>query len=320
MGRIVLYGLIVIALVFAGLFLYGLYYKHRMETRFPAAGGFVVANGVRLHFVEEGQGQPVVLLHGASANLRDQRAGVFPVLTDRYRVIAFDRPGHGYSERAPDDGYDPRVQARIIRAALKQLGAENAILVGHSWSGAVVTSYALEYGDELKGVLVLSGATHPWRGETSWYNRLAITPVLGPVFRYTLVPPFGEAMLPAGIERNFEPNDPVANYIEKTGIPLLFRPDHFRANAEDLALLKGVLAQQSPRYGEIETPMIIMTGDADRTVSPRIHSYPLHEAVEGSELVILDGVGHMPHHVQVDEVAAAIDRLASGRVGEGSRP
>jgi pimeloyl-ACP methyl ester carboxylesterase len=91
---------------------------------------------------------------------------------------------------------------------------------------------------------------------------------------------------------------------------LLLRPAEFRANARDVAGLKAFVAAQAPRYRQIAAPVTIITGDRDRTVSPTIHSRALAEAVPHARLIILAGVGHMPHHAAPGTVAAEVGRMA----------
>ncbi len=311
--------IVIIAAVLGGLAIYTMRYTAQLDETYGPIGGFVEVDGARLHYIERlpdpaeitPQGPPIVLLHGASANARDMMISLMNPLAIRgHRVIAVDRPGHGYSERGPDDAYKPSVQARMIRDAAARLGVEKPIVVGHSWSGAVTAAYLLDHGADMAGAVILSGATHPWGGGTSWYNTVAVMPVIGPILRHCFIALAGPQLLPGGIERNFAPNAPVTDYADRAGIALLFRPHEFLANARDSVHLHDELERQSERYGEIDTPLTILTGDKDRTVGYKIHSVPLHEQVQGSELIILPGVGHMPHHVDTAAVVQAIADLA----------
>src|ERR1700674_2322700 len=121
-----------------------------IERRHPPDGRFVEVTGGNLHVVELGpeaaadaSGPPVVLLHGATGNLEDMRLAIGATLAGRHRVILIDRPGHGWSDRGAGGEAEPARQAALIRQALDRLGVGRAILVGHSWSGALVTALAL---------------------------------------------------------------------------------------------------------------------------------------------------------------------------------
>jgi pimeloyl-ACP methyl ester carboxylesterase len=305
-------GVIALATALAALFGYSRYFQARLAAQHPPTGQFVEVDGARLHFIEKGEGRPVVLIHGASGSLRDFELSILDALAVRYRVIAIDRPGHGHSPRpAMSDIHDPAAQARLIREALRALEVERPILLGHSWGGAVAAAYAVAYGDELGGLLVLSGATHPWRGSPAWYNRLALTPVAGDIFLHALLAPLGQGMIPGGVERNFAPNPVTPDYAARAGVAMLLRPSNFRANAADNIGLSAILERQSRLYDAIRVPTIIMSGDTDRTVSWKLHSRSLHGQIAGSSLEILEGVGHMPHHARPDAVIAAIDSLAA---------
>tara|TARA_R110000824_G_scaffold390760_3_gene587526 strand:+ start:7185 stop:8186 length:1002 start_codon:yes stop_codon:yes gene_type:complete len=288
------------------------------ESRHRPRGRFVRVAGVDIHYLsmspDKPEGAPIVLVHGASGNLGDMAESLMPELAKRHYVVAFDRPGHGWSKRPLRDGMtDPAVQAGVLREAMHALGIKKPVLLGHSWGGAVATAYALSFPDELSGLLVMSGATHVWKGKTAWYHRLVRTPVLGTMFLYLLMVPGGQLLMGAGIRNNFAPNIVPADYARRIGLPLLFRPANFRANSQDSSSLRGHLRGQSQRYGDIKVPTIIVTGNRDQTVLAKLHSYALHAEIEGSEMIKLVGVGHMPHYVRPDLVTDALSRLSLGQ-------
>lgn len=299
--------------------LYSAYSFATTARAFPPRGKFVAAAGVRLHYVEmspsDPEGATIILVHGASGNLGDMVESLMPALAKRHRVIAFDRPGHGWSGRpSRNDITDPAAQAQVLHEAIKNLGVTKPVLLGHSWGGAVVTAYALAFPDDLTGLLVMSGATHVWEGKTAWYHKLVRKPLLGEVFLRTLMVPGGKFLSGAGVANNFAPNQAPENYANRIGLPLLFRPANFRANSADSSRLRSYLKEQSKKYRAIRVPTIIITGNRDKTVWAKLHSYALHDEIAGSELIKLVGVGHMPHYVRPDLVTDALTRLALGEV------
>ena len=310
-----------VATALLALALYSAGYAALTARRFPPRGHFVDVDGVSIHYVEMGPaapaGAPVVLVHGASGNLGDMVASLMPELAKRHRVVAFDRPGHGWSGRPTGrDIADPAAQARLLHAAAEKLGLVKPVLLGHSRGGALATAYALQFPEDLSGLLVLSGATHVWEGPTAWYHRVVSTPFVGAIFLRLLAVPGGQALMGAGIKGNFAPDEAPSGYAERIGLPLLFRVANFRANSADSSRLRGYLKVQSRRYREIRVPTIIITGNRDKTVWAKLHSYALDDEIAGSELIKLVGVGHMPHHVRPDIVHDALERLARG---EGPR-
>lgn len=128
----------------------------------PPADRFVCVDGVRLHYLEQGRGSSVVLLHGNGAMAEDFRiAGILERLAVRHRVIAFDRPGFGYSERPHDRVWSFDAQAGLLRRALRRIGVDRAVLVGHSSGTQVALAMALRDPDGTAALALLSGFYFP---------------------------------------------------------------------------------------------------------------------------------------------------------------
>ena len=99
--------------------LYNAYRTRRAEREHPPAGRFVEVDGVRLHYLERGAGPPVVLLHGNVVTAEDWvLSGVLDRVAERHRVVAFDRPGYGHSDRPRGSAWTAAEQADLLRRAL----------------------------------------------------------------------------------------------------------------------------------------------------------------------------------------------------------
>jgi pimeloyl-ACP methyl ester carboxylesterase len=293
----------------------------RIEAAHPASGRLVEVEGGKLHVVELGAPSdqlPIVLVHGASGNLQDLRLALGDRLAANRRVILVDRPGHGWSDR-PGGVADasPARQAALIAEALGRIGVERFVLLGHSLGGAVASALALAFPARVAGLVLLAPVTHPWEGGIAWYNTILSTPVIGPLFARTVALPLSILLLDGGVASVFSPQPAPADYVRRAAIRLLLRPAQFVANAQDLSALKAFVTAQAPRYGEIGAPTVILTGAADTTVSPHIHARALAAAVPHASLVVLAGVGHMPHHVDADAVVAAVAQLPARPVARG---
>lgn len=281
----------------------------------PAPQGRLIAlKGGNLHVVVLGEDKAragtLLLLHGASGNLRDMQEAIGRRLSTHWRVVLVDRPGHGYSDRLGGrEMASPARQADAIAEALDRIGVGRTVVVGHSWSGALATNLALDHPDHVSGLVLLSGATHPYPGGAAWYNEIAATPLIGPVFA-TLARPVAEKRFEQGVASVFKPKAPPPNYIARTEAMLLLRPNEFVANAEDLVDLKKYLRAQAPRYGAIKVSTTIITADKDDIVSPEIHSRAIHQQIAGSKLVVLKDAGHAPHWNATDRVVEEIDAVA----------
>jgi pimeloyl-ACP methyl ester carboxylesterase len=287
----------------------------RIAAAHPASGRFVDVEGGRLHVLELGpsgreEQPPIVLVHGASGNLNDLRLALGDRLARNRRVILIDRPGHGWSDR-PGGVADatPGRQATLIMEALDRMGVGRFVLLGHSLGGAVAAALALAWPDRLAGLVLLAPVTHPWEGNIDWYNIILSTPVIGRLFAHTVALPLGFLLLGGGVASVFAPQPAPADYVRRAAIRLLLRPAQFIANAQDVAALKAFVATQAPHYREIGVPTVVLTGSADCTVSPHLHARAFAAAVPHARLIMLAGIGHMPHHASTEMVVAAVEQL-----------
>lgn len=300
-------GLAFAAGLLAGLWIDTTRRTSRAEREHPPTGHFMSAGNVRLHYLDRGKGPPVVFLHGNGVLADDWALSLLDTASARWRCIAFDRPGHGYSEQ-PRGAYGPSEQAAILRDGARALGLERPVVVGHSLGGAVALAWALDYPEEVGGVVFLSGYAYPTaRADLLPFMGPAI-PVAGPVMSRTILPPVDRLLLPALLRRIFEPN-PVPPRYALLPHDLLLRPTQLEAAAAHLAALIPAVAALAPRYGEIRCPVAIVAGEEDRVVDPRGHAVRLHGDIPHSTLHLLAGTGHMPHHVRPDAVLAAVERV-----------
>lgn len=289
------------------------------EADYPPEGRLITVNGRQVHAVTRGTGPDLILIHGASGNLRDYTQGFMDRLTDRYRVTAFDRPGHGFTDRVSDAfahpfarfGESPADQAALLADAADALGLQNPILLGHSYGASVAMAWALDRPDAVAGVVNLSGATMPWPGTLALIYRVNGTAVGG-----ALVPPVLAALAPLDyvervVDDIFAPDPTPPGYANSVGAALSIRRDSLRANARQVNSLYPHVLAMSARYPDLALPIEIVHGDADTIVPLAIHSAPLAALLPDATLTVLPGIGHMPHHAAPDAVIAAIDRLAA---------
>lgn len=284
-----------------------------LQRAYPARGEMIDVAGARLHVVDLGPrdaaAPPIVMIHGASSNLETMRQPLGDRLAKTHRVILIDRPGHGGSVRAREQDSTPAIQARMIDDALRQLGVGPAILVVHSWAGALGARLALDYPRAVAGLVMLAPVAYPWRGGVGWYNKVITTPVIGPLLASTITLPLGWLLAEPAARSVFLPQTMPDDYVRKSATLLLLRPREFRANARDLVTLKAAVAEQAPRYPTIRTPTVVITGDSDDTVSLQIHSRPFAAAVRGARLIVLPDVGHMVQNADPERVAREIDAM-----------
>jgi pimeloyl-ACP methyl ester carboxylesterase len=284
-----------------------------LQHAYPPQGKMIEVAGAVLNVVDIGprDALPVVLIHGASCNLEAMRKPLGDRLAEKFRVILIDRPGHGWSTRQREADSTPHIQGRMIDEALERLGVGRAILVVHSWAGALGARMALDYPARVAGLVMLAPVAYPWRGGVGWYNDLVTTPVIGPLLAYTITLPLGLLLSGPGARKAFLPQGMPENYVRDTATSLLLRPREFLANARDLVTLKDAVKEQAPRYAEIKTPVVVISGDVDKTVSTNIHSRPFAATVGGAKLIVLQGVGHMIQNAAPDLVMREIEAMVA---------
>ena len=293
----------------------------------PPTGEFVEVGGTRIHHLRRGSGPELVLIHGAGGNLRDFTFSFLDRAAREFAVTAFDRPGLGYSGRAPNvptGGFAREAetlteQARLLRGAAERLGIERPVVLGHSFGGAVALAWALLDRDEpspasAAAVVPLAGVAMPWPGELGPLYRVNGTRLGGAVVVPLLAAFAPEDRIEDAIAGSFAPQAAPPGYARHLGGRLTMRRDTFRANVRQVSALKAQVAAMAPRYPELTLPMEVVHGAADGVVPIRVHAEPLAAAAPGARLTALEGVGHMPHHVSPEAVMAAVLR-ARDRAG-----
>ena len=287
-----------------------------IERAHPPRGQFIEVGGLRQHVVDlgsrvHGRAEPaVVLLHGAACNLEDMHLALGERLAKRHRVVLVDRPGLGWSERKHREGSSPAYQAGVLREVLDRLGVKRAILVGHSWGGALALRFALDYPERLAGLVLIAPPTHPLLPRSTRFYAFYGAPIFGRLWARTMALPFGLLLIGLGFRTVFMPEAPPPAYQKRAAVKLLLRPSTFLANAADVADLKGFLDQQAALYGTLQAPVIILSGDCDAIVAPKQHCMELAAAVPHAKISVLPGFGHMLHHTAPDRVIAAIEEIA----------
>jgi pimeloyl-ACP methyl ester carboxylesterase len=296
----------------------GLFTRHTanaIEAANPPVGTFVDAGGFDMHVVHvprpaNADLPALVFVHGASGNLLDQMVPFRKQFEGRAEMLFIDRPGHGWSERGGSGNDTPGGQARALAAVMKAVGIERAIIVGHSFGGAIAASFAVDHPAMTAGLVFLAPATHPWPGGVAWYYHVTAAPVVGWVFANTLATPAGLSLIDTAVTAVFAPNPAPATYRADTAADLVLRPRAFRSNATDVARLKEYVTRVAPRYREIAVPTVVITGDSDDIVLAEIHSAGLARDIAGAELVTVEGLGHKPDFAATELAVAAIEKVA----------
>ncbi len=277
---------------------------------------FVDINGVDIHYKEFGQGESVfVLLHGFGASEFSWREVVEP-LSKLGRVIVYDRPGFGLTERpmpgdwAGTNPYGVQGNVEILDGLMSELGVEKAILVGNSAGGGVATAYALEHSEKVDGLVLVDPAVGSGRGGRfpSWLLPLMASPQLrhlGPLLVRSIAGESGDDTIRLAWH---DPTLITQDVYEGYRRPL-------KADNWDKALYEFAIAANPVNYvdrlEELSMPVLVVTGDDDRIV-PTESTVQLAGKIAGAQLVVFDQCGHVPQEECPDQFMDAIITFLKG--------
>ena len=283
------------------------YLAKKAERDNPPRGRFVHVDGVKLHYLDQGTGEPLILLHGNGSMIQDfQSSGLIEMASKKYRVIAFDRPGFGHSSRPRGTIWTPRIQADLVHRALSQLGIKRAFVLGHSWGASVAVALASKYPDSVTGLILASGYYYPTlRGDVFLLSGPAF-PVVGDILSYTVSPILSRLLWPIFMRQIFGPAH-MPDKFREFPKEMAHRPSQIRASAAETALMVPCAMQQRAMYRGLKMPTVIIAGEQDRLIDIEKQSTRLHRDVKQSTLLRVVGAGHMVHQTAIAQVMEAID-------------
>jgi pimeloyl-ACP methyl ester carboxylesterase len=306
--------IIVIALVasLAALILGNVVFQLVAERRNPPIGNFIGSEGIRLHYVDRGNPHApcVVLFHGNGTMIQDLTiSGLVDLLARDSRVICFDRPGFGHSQRSRSRVWTATAQAELFKKVLRHLGVHNPLVFGHSWGTLVALALAQGNDYSVRGLVLASGYYFPTARWDVWIMSGPAVPVLGDLLRYTIAPIISWAMLPGLFRKLFAPRSVTEPFKNEFPTSLTLRPKQLRAAAEESALLIPTAAQFLSQYTTISCPVYLLHGGDDQVIEAE-QSRRLHKAIKQSVLRIVDRGGHMITHSEPQAVIQAIRSLS----------
>ena len=245
----------------------------------------------------EGEGAPVVLIHGFGAAL-DWWDAITPELARNHKVIRLDLIGHGGTE-APGSGYAIERQAALVKAVLDKLGISRTVVVGHSMGGEVATAFTVANPESVERLVLIDSPPKP---ETAFTlgTRLALKPLIGQgLWRLR-----NDTVLRQALTQGFAPGFPVPEKFVADLWQLTYTVFH-KAHDDSIAY---VTEEGSPRrLAALDPvpPLLVIFGTQDALISPE--SATLFETMPGARLVMIDGAGHSPMVEKPEETLAHIE-------------
>jgi pimeloyl-ACP methyl ester carboxylesterase len=237
-------------------------------------------------------------------------SGLIDMAAENHRVIVFDRPGFGHSERPREVTWTPVAQATLIKHALERLGITKPLVLGHSWGASVAVAMGLEFPEFVRGLVLASGYYYPTLRPDVVALSAPALPVVGDVASNTVSPILSRALWPLMMKHIFGPAR-VPSKFDAFPKEMAVRPSQIRASAEESALMIPDAEEFQDRYGELKMPVVIIAGQNDRLIDTDTQSARLHGDIFGSKFHRVPANGHMVHQTATDDVMAAIDELGA---------
>ena len=297
-------------LVVGGLIGFSVAAARRIEEIVPPQGGFLDLDGERIHILDKGAGRPVVLIHGLEGQMGNFTHSLVDRLAGEFRVVAFDRPGSGYSTRSAKSPAGVRAQAATLARVIRAIKLERPVIVGHSLGGAVALAIALDEPDCASALALIAPLTQPVAIPPLVFRGLAIRSLFIRRFvAWTLATPASLLARDLALKQVFAPEPVPADFATAGGGLLGLRPRNVYAASSDMVATNDDLEEMTPRYASIRIPIGILYGRGDRILDWRAQGESLKQKVPSVDLEIVDG-GHMLPVTQPDIVAGFIRRMA----------
>ena len=273
---------------------------------------FVEIGNLDVHYKEMGEGDTtLMLLHGFAASTYSWRE-VMPPLAETNRVVAFDRPAFGLTERpmpgewTGQNPYSADAASDLTVGLMDELGVDQAVLVGNSAGGTVALYTALRYPERVKALILVDPAIYSGGGSPAWLRPILTSPQgrrLGPLFSRAIKNwgyQFGQSAW----------HDP-SKFTDKiwAGSSKPLQAENWDRGLWEFTQASRPLGLPE-RLGELSVPVLVITGDDDRIV-PTEQSIQLAGEIPGAELVVIPNCGHVPHEECPEAVLAAVDKFLS---------
>lgn len=282
----------------------------RIEKIAPPQGAFLDVDGERLHVLDRGHGPPIVLIHGLSGQIGHFAHSLIARLDGDFRVVAFDRPGSGYSSPAAGG---IAVQAEILARAIRRLKLGRPLIVGHSLGGAVALALALDQPDCVGGLALIAPATHRAAKAPALFRSMVIrSPWLRRVYAWMAAGPAALIARPIFFRAAFAPERAPADFGSAGGGLLAMRPGNVYVSSTELTSVlfdDDAIATMPARYASLAVPIGVLYGRDDHVLDWRTQGEALKAEIPSLDFELVEG-GHMLPVSQPDVCARFIRRIA----------
>jgi pimeloyl-ACP methyl ester carboxylesterase len=292
----------------------------RIEEAVPMDGQLIDIGGDRIHYVEHGEGPPIVFVHGLSGQMRNFAWLPIDELARHHRVILIDRPGTGYSTRGAQSAANIYAQAETVVRFFNSLGVEKPVLVGHSLGGAIALAVALNHPQAVSRLALIAPLTHVPTEVPKAFRALVIrSGFVRRIVAHTLATPFALTTSAIVLKQVFAPEAVPADFPLRGGGMLSLRPQGFLGASEDLVAIEDTtdLAGMERRYAELEVDVDVLFGRDDIVLDCIRHGEALRQRSKRVALKMVEG-GHMLPVTAPHITAAWLRAVIAGSTERGA--
>jgi pimeloyl-ACP methyl ester carboxylesterase len=310
MKKIIKISIVIIALIIVFPFIIGLLYSPHNRIPENYLGKKVEINGRMMRYYQTGNGEDILFIHGSMGSIEDWEK-LYPLLKDKYRVTAIDRPGMGFSD-IKDKDYTIEGNVKTAREIIKKLDLKNVIIVGHSRGGAIALRMAIDYDENIKGYLLLAPIGYVIDDSNAGFftTKMISIPIYGEGILVFLGPIIGEAMVEKNLVRYMKGDEA---FFPENFIP-------FRKELWNKAISMATRARQSDsynaeivkysgKYTRIKHNVSIIAGENDRAQIV-MQNDRMAKEIPNSKYMKLKSVNHYIQYARPNEVVKALDELS----------
>ncbi len=264
----------------------------RGETGMNSRQSTFEYKGFSINYEDQGQGQPVIFLHGFGASIYTWR-NLVPYFSKTHRVIAIDLKGHGLSDKPKDNNYSVADQSDIIYEFIKEHSLDNVTLVGNSMGGAIsISTYLMQCDNgtqHISKLVLIDSASYKQRlPDFIFVLRIPIINVLLPCLTSTKFRA-GKVLNEAFFDRTKITDDIVATYASYLALP----GASYALTKTAQQIIPSNFDELTERYKTIKIPVLIIWGEKD-TIIPLEVGRKLAANIPNSKLVVIPNCGHIP--------------------------
>lgn len=250
-----------------------------------APSQFMEIDGMPVHYRIEGEGMPLVLIHGTAASLHTWDAWTEELASD-FKVIRFDLPAFGLTGPAPDADYRLDAYADFVDKVLVRLNVDSCYMAGNSLGGAISWYYAVQQPEKVKKLVLVDASGHPREKGSPIIFQLARQPMFAFLFK-KFTPKF---IIENNLKAVYHDDSKIRDELVDRYFRMALREGNRQAFV-DRANIK--VTSQSELIKTLDVPTLILWGKHDTWV-PLSDAYLFEEEIEGSEVIVYDNAGHVP--------------------------